>query len=749
MISVTTFPGQNESYNWYANDVLIATNSTGNFPDYSLTNPGDVVTIKLVTNSLYGCKEDSTQMDFTAAISAKAIFTKDIAKGCGPLPVTFSNTTALTKNVNFTWDFGNGETSSEVLPPQPVVFNSSPYNNDTTYYVKLTADDGCSITTWRDSVFVSANPRARFGIDSTFGCSPYFFTLTNTSLGKPDTYYWDFGDGKTSVTTSGAPIPYSYVTGVLDTFRIQLVAENKCRRDTQVVDVIVVPNPIKPQINISGSNASGCAPHTVFFNNNTTGATKYVWDFGDSQPPLITTDNETTVSHTYASPGNYDVQISITNGCSDTSVHTSTTIYQRPVAAFDLDKIMLCEKDTVAVTVTQPTADAYRWDWNDGTVSSGLSASHRYQNAGTYVVTLFADRVNNFGVVCSDLLQKVVTVSGTPDARISASNAPVNCAPFVFAASAPGITDETVKWSIIDSATGTTVSTASIPTIGYTFANAGTYTVKLSAVNSTGCRSGDSMQLKIFIKPNAAFTPFTLASCAMDTTVSFANATTYSGTDAVKYSWLVNNTLRAGTEAFSYRFTASANEALPKTFPVSLVARNSIGCSDTTVGSVVINPSPAAVFSLNNPATCVPFAASISNTSVYADSYQWLVNGAASGTGITPDVSFAKPATSFSLVLIAGNAFCPPDTANYTFTTLAKPTAGFTLNDSLGCAGNLLVIPANTSKGANAYQWSWGDNTANSNVPLPTHQYEVAGRFTILLSAFDGKCYDTANKAWR
>ncbi len=684
------------------------------------------------------------QMEFTAAVSATAKFKKDIEKGCGPLPIVITNETALVENVNFTWDFGNGQTATSVQPTQPVIYNSSPYNNDTIYYIQLTADDGCSITTATDSVMVSANPRARFGVDSTFGCSPYFFTVNNTSLGKPDTYYWDFGDGKTDITISSVPFPYSYITGVLDTFRIQLVAENKCRRDTQFVDVVVVPNPIKPQINISGSNASGCAPHTVFFNNNTTGATKYAWNFGDNQPPLITTDNETTVSHTYTAAGNYNITIDITNGCSDTSVNTSAIIYTKPEADFDLSKTLFCQNDTVAVSATNTNADAYRWNWNDGTLSSGASATHTYANAGTYLVTLFADRINNFGVVCSDMAQQVITISGKPDTKIIANNAPVNCAPFVLAASAPGIADENLKWSVINTSTSDTTGTFTQKSLQYAFTEAGKYLVKLAAANSAGCTGSDSISLQIFTKPAAAFTPLSAATCASDTVISYANTSAYNGTDAVTYRWLVNNALQSSAETFDYRFLATANETLPKTFNTTLVAKNSIGCSDTATGSVVMHPTAEAQFSLTNAATCVPFSAAVSNTSSDATSYRWLLNGRDAGILPSPEIMFTKPAFPYTIELITGNEFCAPDTAVFSFTTLAKPTAAFTLNDSLGCAGSLNVIPSNLSNGANAYQWTWGDNSPNSTVPAPTHLYENAGKFTISLQATDGKCADTA-----
>lgn len=60
------------------------------------------------------------------------------------------------------------------------------------------------------------------------------------------------------------------------------------------------------------TNIQGFAPFTASFTNNTTGATSYLWDFGDG-----TTSTEVTPAHLYANPGQYEVNLNIFygNGC--------------------------------------------------------------------------------------------------------------------------------------------------------------------------------------------------------------------------------------------------------------------------------------------------------------------------------------------------------------------------------------------------------------------------------------------------
>ncbi len=82
-----------------------------------------------------------------------------------------------------------------------------------------------------------------------------------------------------------ASFSYTYNIGnVVDTFPIRLIAANECTRDTQIINVRVAPNIIRPQVTVSGSELFGCTPHIVSFINATTGATSFTWDYGDGSP---------------------------------------------------------------------------------------------------------------------------------------------------------------------------------------------------------------------------------------------------------------------------------------------------------------------------------------------------------------------------------------------------------------------------------------------------------------------------------
>src|SRR6185295_8357288 len=180
-------PG-NATYNWFANGVPIGSNTTGAFPSYPINGMAQTVVIKLVAASAHGCKPDSMDMAFHTIPGVTANFTKDLSKGCGPLTVTFTNTSSQLNGITFFWNFGNGVTSTQVAP-SAVTYATNPYFRDTTYYITLKTFNGCDTSYHRDSVLVYADAKARFAVDTTKGCSPFDVNINNRSAGNNFAYY--------------------------------------------------------------------------------------------------------------------------------------------------------------------------------------------------------------------------------------------------------------------------------------------------------------------------------------------------------------------------------------------------------------------------------------------------------------------------------------------------------------------------------------------------------------------------------
>lgn len=750
VITVTPYPDRNGQYQWFANNVPIGSNNTGVFPGYTMNAADDTAIIKLVVTSPFGCLADSQSVQFITAAASFANFTKDTLGGCGPVTVAFNNTSSNFNNIQFFWDFGNGILSN--LPqPGAIVFESSPFFGDTTYLISLKAYNGCDTTVWRDSVLIKSKPKARFGVVSTFGCSPFTVEINNNSAGNNSTYYWDFGNGHRDTTFAPGPLNYTYNIGnTVDTITIQMIAVNECGSDTQSIDIRIAPNTIRPQININSSELFGCAPHVVNFINSSSGATSYTWDFDDGSAPLVTNNNQVLITHTYTDTGTFNIKIDLTNGCSDTTVFRTVTVYKKPTAAFTVAAAEYCLGDTVKVNNTSSDANSYVWFWGDGQSSTGIDPVHVYQVAGNYTIYLRAERTNNSGLVCYDTMVRFINVLVRPDTRVQSNVAPVNCAPFTFSATAPGIINETSTWYITDTTATPSLVIVNGAAAVYTFSKPGTFSVKLVAENSLGCTDSTLVNFTVRGTPAASFNPGDLAICTLDTTVSYLNTTTFNDNGPLSYRWIVDNLQLSTNGNFTHRYTLPANAILPRTYTTLLIASNTVGCSDTASALLQMKPSATAQFTLNNPLACVPFAANITDASQYATRYQWFLNDLPADTTANPVLAVTAAQTPYVITLVADNIYgCTPDTFSVSFISRIKPIAAFTVTDTLGCTGVLNVGTVNQSSFANSYLWDWGDNSGGSTLTSPTHLYNTQGQYLISLIASDGVCRDTTEQLVR
>lgn len=133
--------------------------------------------------------------------------------------------------LNFNWTY---------KPDTMVTFpNQSALNNLSSGWYILELTDAVISCTVTDSVFVDIEnvPSAQLSANPGSGCSPLAVTFENSSLNS-NQYFWDFGDGQTTVTNDLSSVNYTFnVTSV-----VQLVASNgnTACNDTSTVLVEIV-----------------------------------------------------------------------------------------------------------------------------------------------------------------------------------------------------------------------------------------------------------------------------------------------------------------------------------------------------------------------------------------------------------------------------------------------------------------------------------------------------------------------------
>ena len=476
-VGLQTYPLNNSIYEWYVNGSLIGTGTI--FPGHTIVSDDDSVNIMLKTISLFGCKADSMSRKFYTYKLPQPSFELIDTVGCGPLSVQVSNTTPNIGLFTYYWDFGNGQTST--LPqPGNIVFLPNPTYNDTIYQVSLQVFSICDTITVTRDVRVKSKPKALFTPNRTVGCSPMNVTFTNTSLGLNNTYYWDFGDGTTFVNNTLVPVQHTFNTGVLDTFYVKLVAVNECGADSIQYAIFVSPNNIRLNLAVNGPEHFGCAPHTVAFVNNTTGASSFSWNFGDGNI-LTTTANIDTVYHTYLTSGNYTVTLTASNNCTDTTTTDFINVFPKPVAAFVADTYTSCQGNSVQFTNQSTGGTSFLWQFGDGATSTLVNPNHTYTTPGIYTVKLTVFSANAPGNICTDTTQKQLQVVSTLPGLFTLSAVSAPCAPFTVTFVNQNRPSVTTNWDFGDGTFGTGDS------VVHTYTRAGVYNVTLTVTVPGGC----------------------------------------------------------------------------------------------------------------------------------------------------------------------------------------------------------------------------------------------------------------------
>ena len=214
----------------------------------------------------------------------------------------------------------------------------------------------------------------------------------------------DVGFGISGIGTIGN---FTGINPQTVTVEVTPTSNNGCIGSPITFDVSVNPLPI---ISFTADNLFGCEPFTVNFTETNTNSVKCIWDFGDG----TIEDNCGTVTHTYNTPGVYDVTMTATSIFDCQATHTESgyiTVTPMPVAAFSFTPEVTDVSHTeIEFTNSSIDADYYEWNFGDETaISNETDPIHNYgDEPQQYQITLLA--TNNNGL-CRDSVEAFLTVN--------------------------------------------------------------------------------------------------------------------------------------------------------------------------------------------------------------------------------------------------------------------------------------------------------------------------------------------------
>lgn len=666
---------------------LFGDGDTSTAPDPSHTYPSPIVyTATLATyNIRSGCRDTAiTSIDLTRPV---VTFTTPDTAVCRDTFLLFTSTVTGGIASYYIWSAG-GRSADYTSPTFLDTFHTTGI-----YTIQLVIIDqnGCMDTSKRNNYVLIAKPVANFTVAPAAGCWPFTTTFTDHSTDVAGTTYasfaWTFGDGS-GLTVASPSVSHTFTTA--GTFTTQeIVTDNVGCKDTVSLPSVTV---YRPHAAFTVTTVHPCESQNINFTNGSTGATTYLWSFGDGSTSTLASP-----VHNYPDTGYYTVKLIVldTHGCSDTANMINYIHVTKPIASFHMDdSVSICPPLTVHFTNTSTGGVLNNWTMGDGSGSTLTNPSDLYIVTGVDTVKLIV--TNTYG--CKDTAEGMVKIFGYAGAFTYSVDS--GCAPLTVFFDAHITNVPSIVWDFSD---GTTSSASLVDTISHTYTIPGSYLPKLILSNNTGCKNSSTAIDTIKVDGiTPGFTTIPNPVCIGDS-IHLSDTSHSFWSTIVGRVWTFNgSTSNLASPSVTYSATG--------TYPVSLVVTDGWGCVASALENIVVHPLPVITV---GPDTiiCVGDAATLIGYG--GVSYTWSGAGVLSCTACNP--SFASPTVITQYTVTGTDAFgCQNWDTTSVF--LKTQTIARAWGDTQICYGQ--VVPLYDS-GGTKYTWVPNEGLNNANIADP------------------------------
>ena len=588
--------------------------------------------------------------------------------------VAFTNTS--TNATSYSWDFGNGQTSTLQNP-------SINYGTAGTYNVCLTASDGCATNQHCTSLTVTCTPPTVSMTANTpvacYGGTNGSATVAATGGTSPYTYTWNTNPPKYTAAATNLSA---------GTYTVTVTEAGGCSSNITVTiaqPATALSATISTQTNVS-CNAGTNGSATVTATGGTSPYT-YTWN---TTPPKYTATAATLTA------GTYIVTVKDAHNCTT----TATVIITQPtvLAATTTKTNVLCNGGATGSATAVPTGGTspFAYTWNTSPIQYTITANNLA--AGTYTVTV--KDAHNCTTTASATITQPTALTATISAQTHVScNGGTNGSATVTASGGTGT--KTYTWN-----TTPPKYTATAATLA-----AGTYIVTVKDANN--CTTTATV---IITQPTV------LAATATKTNVlcnggatGTAAATASGGTSPYTYTW---NTSPA-------QYTANISSLVAGVYTVT--TKDAKNCSATATVTITQPAIISLAFSQSNAACSGNTNGSASVTATGGTSpytYTWntspnqytaSINGLGAG-GYAVTVKDANACTQNGSVSLT-----TPSALTGTTTTTAVSCFG-------GSNGTASVTVAG---GVSPYVYSWNTSPSQNTA---TATGLVTGNYTCFIT---------------
>ncbi len=621
-------------------------------------------------------------------------------------------------------------------------------------------------------------PIAGFTPSATVICAGQTVTFTNTTI-NATSYSWNFGAGASPSTSTAANPTVTYNT--LGTYTATLTATNAFGNDVETqTNIINVLDGTGISLPISEGFTTATFPPTNWSLINTNNSPT-TWVRSATVGNAPTAGNSMVFDNFNYNDGDDDqVRLPGVNLSGYSSSQLQFDVAYAPYNATSFDGLevlvstncgstwtsVYMKSNTTLATAAATTASFVptTTQWRTETVNltpyiGNSKVIVSFKNLSGYGNNLYVDNINLTGVQ-----QSVPPVASfTPSATTICAGQSVT-----FTNTSTG-NPTSYSWSFPGG--NPTTSTTTSPTV--LFANAGTYTVSLTATNASGSNtatqtivvtanptvtasnqticSGSSATLQASGTPSGGTYTWSNGGTGTSITVTPAATTTYTvtytvnGCSATQASIVTvnplpvvtttNSTICSGGTAtlsatanppggvftWSTGATGSSISVSPTTTTNYTVSYSVNGCSSGPVTSQVI-VTPAPTVSVNNATICAGSSATLTATpSTTGGTYLW-------STGSTNQVITVSPATTTTYTVTYTSSGCSPATSSAVVTVTANPTV--TASNQTICSGSSATLQATGTPSGGTYSWSNG-GTGSSITVIPTATTTYTVTYTV------------------
>lgn len=367
--------------------------------------------------------------------------------------------------------------------------------------------------------------------------------------------------------------------------------------------------------------------------------------------------------------------------------------------------------------------------------ATGLISGTAPAATGPYIITVCILEFRNGVQIGSTKKEVLVTVADCSLTAAALQPSYINCDNFSFSFQNESTSSNisSYLWNF-DTASGNT-DTSTQATPAYTYADTGTYTIKLVVTSSSGCTDSTTATVKVY----PGFTPaFTVAGSCYQSPFQFTDASHTQYGTITSWAWDFGDASSASDTSSQqnplYQYAAAGS------YTATLSIASSKGCTGSVRETITANDKPVITLPFTDTLICsndtLPLMVQSSSTSTYnwTPSYN-IINASASNPLVFPQD------TTVYTVTVKDNGCV--DSATVTVNVLDYVTVSIP-GDTAICAGDTITLRPVSYALSYAWTESSGLNTLSSDTVKYPQAWPAASTI-YYVTANLGHCQDSAH----